>query len=47
MRLGTTLLILFLGLALSAAAWALSGGKVAFLFLPLIFGIPFVWRRRS
>ena len=47
MRFGATLLILFLGLALSAAVWALTGGKVAFLLLPLIFGLPFVWRRRS
>ena len=47
MRLGTTLLILVLGLAISAAVWALSGGRVAFLFLPLLFGLPMLWRRRT
>jgi len=47
MRIGITLLILFLGLALSGAVWMLTGGRVAFLFLPLLFGLPFVWRRRT
>lgn len=46
MRIGTTLLILALALALSAAVWALTGGRVAFLFLPLLFGLPLAWRRR-
>lgn len=47
MRLSTTLLILFLGLAVSGAVWVLTGGRVAFLFLPLLLGLPFVWRRRA
>ena len=47
MRLSVTLLILFLGLALSGAVWALTGGRVALLFLPLLVGLPMMWRRRS
>jgi hypothetical protein len=46
-RLGMTLLILLAGLALSAAVWAFSDGRFGFLFLPLILGLPFVWRRRT
>jgi hypothetical protein len=45
MRLGATLIVLLIGLAISGAVWALTGGRVAFLFLPLLFGLPFVWRR--
>jgi hypothetical protein len=45
MRLLPTLLILAAGLAISAAVWAISGGRMMFLFLPLIV-LPFVWRRR-
>jgi hypothetical protein len=46
MRLGMTLLILVVGLAISAAVWMATGGRVAFLFLPLLLGLPLVWRRR-
>ena len=47
MRLGATLLILFLGLAVSGAVWALTDGRVAFLFLPLLLGFPLLWRRKT
>jgi hypothetical protein len=46
MRLTTSVLILVIGLALSAAVWALSGGRLWFLFFPLLFAVPFGWRRR-
>jgi hypothetical protein len=46
MRLGVTLLILIVGLAISAAVWVFTGGRVAFVFLPLLLGLPLVWRRR-
>ena len=46
MRLGWTLIILLAGLGLSALVWFASGGKVAFLFLPLLFGLPLLLRRR-
>ena len=45
MRLSMTLLILLVGVAISAAVWWLSGGRFGFFFLPLILGLPFVWRR--
>jgi hypothetical protein len=46
MRLTATLLILLAGIAISVAAWWLSGGRVLLLFLPLIIGLPPLWRRR-
>jgi hypothetical protein len=46
MRLGGTILILLIGLAISAAVWALTGGRVALLFLPILFGLPLLWRGR-
>ena len=46
MRLSVTLLILLAGVAISAGVWALSDGRFAFFFLPLILGLPLVWRRR-
>lgn len=46
MRLGVSLLILFLGLAVSGAVWLLTGGRVALLLLPLLFGLPLLGRRR-
>ena len=46
MRLTTTLLILAAGIALSFGIWKLSGGTSAFFVLPLVFGLPFVWKRR-
>lgn len=47
MRLPLTLLILLVGVAISAAAWILSDGRFAFFFLPLVLGLPFLWRRRT
>lgn len=47
MRLDLTILILVAGLALSAIVWGASDGRFGFLFLPLILGLPLVWRRRS
>jgi hypothetical protein len=45
MRLTTAILILAAGIVISAMAYVLSGGRVAFFFLPLIFGLPLMWRR--
>lgn len=47
MRLPLTLAILAAGLALSLAVWVWTDGRFALLLLPLILGLPFVWRRRS
>lgn len=47
MRLGGTLLILAAGLGLSAVIWMVTGGRVAVFLLPLVFGLPFLLRRRS
>ncbi|WP_183280419.1 hypothetical protein [Phenylobacterium zucineum] len=46
MRIGTSLLILAAGIAISVAAWAASGGRLFLVFLPLVFGLPLLWRRR-
>jgi hypothetical protein len=47
MRLTTTILVLLAGLAISVAAYALTGGHVVLVFLPLVLGLPLLWRRRS
>ena len=47
MRLPMTLLILAVGIGISVLVWVASGGRVALFLLPLVFGLPFVWRRRS
>ena len=46
MRLGMTVLILLAGMALSVGVWIVSGGRFAFVFLPLVLGMPLLWRRR-
>lgn len=46
MRLPLTLSILLAGLGISALVWWLSGGRVWFLFFPLIFGLPLLFNRR-
>lgn len=46
MRLIFTILILLAGVAISLAAFLLSGGRFVLLLLPLIFVSPFLWRRR-
>jgi hypothetical protein len=47
MRLMTTLLVLAAGLAISVAVYVLTGGRFVFLLLPLVLGLPLVWRRKG
>jgi len=47
MRLSMTLLILAVGIGISVLVWVVSDGRVALFLLPLVFGLPFVWRRRA
>lgn len=46
MRLATNLVIILVALAVSAAVYAFTGGKVIFFFLPLLFA-PLLFRRRA
>lgn len=46
MRLPTTILILCAGLAISAAVWFATDGRAGLLLFPLVFGLPFLWRRK-
>jgi hypothetical protein len=46
MRLACTLVIALAGVAISVMVWFLSGGRVAFLFLPLLLAAPLFFRRR-
>jgi hypothetical protein len=46
MRLATLLLVLAATIALSVALYALSGGRVLFFALPLVFVGPLAWRGR-
>ena len=46
MRGRTLLLVTLASIAVSIALWQVSGGRVAFLFLPLVFAIPLLGRRR-
>ena len=46
MRIGMTLLVLAIGLGLSALVYVISDGRVAMLLLPLLFGLPLMMRRR-
>jgi hypothetical protein len=45
-RLGILLLVLLGAAALTWALYVLSGGRVVFFALPLVFAGPLVWRRR-
>jgi hypothetical protein len=47
MRLGMTVVILLGGVAISVAVWLISGGKFALFFLPLVIGLPLLWRRKA
>lgn len=47
MRLGLTLGLLAAAVALTAVVWFASGGRAFVFILPLLFGLPFLWRRRS
>ena len=42
----TLLLVLVASLLLTAALWWLSGGRIWFLGLPLVFGLPLLGRKR-
>jgi hypothetical protein len=47
LRASTMLLVTLVAVGLSVAIWRLTGGHVAFFFLPLLFGLPFLGRRRG
>ena len=47
MRASTMVLVTLAAVALSVAIWRLTGGHVAFFFLPLLFGLPLLGRRRG
>lgn len=47
MRLPMTLLILAAGIGISVLVWVASDGRAMLFLLPLVFALPFVWRRRS
>jgi len=47
MRLTTSLLILAAGIAISVGVWLATGGRVALFLLPLVFGLPLLWRRKG
>jgi hypothetical protein len=47
MRAPTMLLVTLAAVGVGLAIWRLTGGHVAFFFLPLLFGLPFLRRRRS
>jgi hypothetical protein len=47
MRVSTMLLVTLAAVALSVAIWRLTGGHVAFFFLPLLIGLPLLGRRRG
>ena len=42
-----TVILLLLGLGLSVLIWWLSGGRAFVLLLPLMFGLPMLFRRRQ
>ena len=47
MRWGLAIAVALAGVAISVLVWMLTGGKVAFFFLPLLFlGLPLLGRRR-
>ena len=47
MRASTIVLVTLAAVTLSVAIWRLIGGHVAFFFLPLMFGLPLLGRRRG
>ena len=46
MRMGATLLIVLVALAVSVAIYFATGGRFIFFVLPLLFGLPLLSRRR-
>jgi hypothetical protein len=43
----TLLLVVAAAIAISVAVYLATGGRFVFFFLPLLFGLPFLFRRRS
>jgi hypothetical protein len=43
----TLLIVLVASLLITAALWYFSDGRIWFLGLPLVFGLPFLSRRRG
>ena len=41
------LLLIVVSLAISVGLWWVSGGRIWFLALPLVFGLPLLGRRRD
>lgn len=41
-----TVILLLAGIGLSVLIWWLSGGRAYVLLLPLVFGLPLLFRRR-
>ena len=46
MRGRTLLLMALASVVVSVVLWQASGGRIAFLFLPLVFAVPLLGRRR-
>jgi len=47
MRPLTMLIVTMAALALTAVVWVATGGRAFVFILPLVFGLPFLWRRRG
>jgi len=47
MRPLTMLIVTVAALALTAVVWVATGGPAFVFILPLVFGLPFLWRRRG
>ncbi|WP_334165049.1 hypothetical protein [Phenylobacterium sp.] len=47
MRPLTLLIITLAALTLTGLAWVVSGGRAFVFILPLVFALPFAWRRRG
>jgi hypothetical protein len=47
MRVTTMLLIALAAVVLSVGVYMATGGRFVFFFLPLLFGLPFLGRRRN
>ncbi|HVI33799.1 hypothetical protein [Phenylobacterium sp.] len=47
MRPLIVLIVTLAALALTAIVWVVSDGRAFVFILPLLFGLPFLWRRRG
>lgn len=47
MRPLTALVVTLGAVALAAAVWVATDGRAFVFLLPLVFGLPFLWRRRG